>query len=218
MKTKRTLTMCLLLAVCTAVIIGGTLAFMTDTASNANVFTLGNVDIALMENFDPETAHLTPGVSINKDVWIENIGKTDAHVWYTYAVPAAMDNAGAIELEFEDAEKWISADYAPVQTQEIDGILYNVYTLLYNEALPARTGKTSVSLSAVRLSSKVDYRDGSFCVRGEDGEYTPIEWQSENGTLDVIVTAYAIQLDGFDRTNNDNLQEAYIAYHGANNN
>lgn len=74
-----------------ALAITGTVAYLTDRDEKVNVFTIGNVDIALEEAFQDGVA-LVPGVNIEKKPVIKNTGKNDAWVWLTFSVPAALDN------------------------------------------------------------------------------------------------------------------------------
>ena len=74
-----------------ALAVTGTIAYLTDRDSKVNVFTIGNVDIALEESFD-DGAVLTPGVNIEKKPVIKNVGKNDAWVWLTFSIPSALDN------------------------------------------------------------------------------------------------------------------------------
>ena len=87
---------------------GGTLAYLTDTETATNVFTTGNVDIKLNENFDESSAKLLPGVqnAITKEISITNTGSEDAYVRLHFAIPAVLDdgdpsfNASANSLHF----------------------------------------------------------------------------------------------------------------------
>ena len=74
--------------------LGGSLAYLTDRDADVNVFTMGNVDIELVEDFT-QGSELIPGVKINKDAHIENTGKNDAWVWMTVAIP---ENLQALAL------------------------------------------------------------------------------------------------------------------------
>lgn len=76
-------------------VIGGTLAYFTDTDAKTNTFTVGKIDITLNEVFDENNAKLIPGNknAINKDVTItNNQGSNDAYVWYKWKIPAALDS------------------------------------------------------------------------------------------------------------------------------
>lgn len=72
--------------------VGGSLAYFMDTASEDNVFTVGNVDIEIDEIFDEENAKLFPGLDIQKEVYIENTGSEDAYVRVHIAFPAVLDD------------------------------------------------------------------------------------------------------------------------------
>ena len=92
MKKKLT-AIALIVALLAVAVIGGTLAYFTDTDAEENTFTIGNVSIDLKENFDEENANLNPGPenSIQKEVWIENDGTEDAYVWYEWLIPSVLD-------------------------------------------------------------------------------------------------------------------------------
>ena len=88
---KKICLMALSLVLVAALSIGGTLAYLTDRDNETNVFTVGNVDIELNEDFE-QGAELLPGKYIDKVPTIENVGSNDAWVWMTFAIPSALDN------------------------------------------------------------------------------------------------------------------------------
>ena len=217
-----------------ALSIGGTLAFFTDKDNATNVFTAGNVEIELNEDFQ-QGSQLVPGVDINKDVTITNTGETDAWVWYTYAIPAALDSNDASknilhtnhaaanwdkyredtkywadgQTEANPVEKTWNVDYTgqPVGTYKDakTGIEYNVWAVLYNGILkPGET--TSVGLTNVYLDTKVDYVDGKYCLV-KDGVATEIGFDLDKTA--IYINAYAIQADEFDK-----VEDAFKAYEG----
>ena len=77
-----------------ALAVTGTIAYLTDRDSAVNVFTWGNVDITLNEDFE-QGATLIPGTVIEKDVTVSNTGRSDAFVWVKIAMPATLDNEDA---------------------------------------------------------------------------------------------------------------------------
>ena len=91
MKKKLTLVVTCIVMVA-AMVIGGTLAYFTDTDNATNTFTVGNVKIDLIEVFDENNAQLMPGKNVNKDVSIKNVGTNDAYVWYLWKIPADLDS------------------------------------------------------------------------------------------------------------------------------
>ena len=69
-------------ALATLMVVGGTLAWFTDTEEATNVITMGNVDVELEENKDWPTpgGYFVPGDEINKNPIVKNVGKNDALV------------------------------------------------------------------------------------------------------------------------------------------
>jgi predicted ribosomally synthesized peptide with SipW-like signal peptide len=197
--------MALSLAACLAALsIGGaTLAYFTDRDSKNNQFTTGMMDITLNEVFDAETAELIPGRPIQKEVTITlNEGSVDSYVWYTYTIPTALDGEEpAIEIGFSNSADWTITHTGTVT--DTNGILCNVYTAVYNQVLSAGE-TTSVGMSQVTMSSKVDY-DAETEVYTLDGE--ALDFDFSNG-MNIEVTAYGIQAATF-----ASAQAAYSAYH-----
>ena len=105
---KKIVTSCLVVALLTIAIIGGTLAYFTDKDDATNTLTAGNVKIALHEDNKAgakDAAYqewlkdqvLMPGNSstntIAKVVTVENTGKSDAYIRVHIAIPSILDNA-----------------------------------------------------------------------------------------------------------------------------
>ena len=80
---KKIIALCLVIALAATAVIGGTLAYFTDTTeAKVNEFTLGNVDIDLTEPDWKGDATLMPGVSYDKDPTITVGEKSqDAYVF-----------------------------------------------------------------------------------------------------------------------------------------
>ena len=93
---KKLLALVLVVALAATAVIGGTLAYFTDTDEAVNTFTLGNVKIDLQEVFDAHNAVLRPGSQTNnkiqKEVRIQNTGTEKAYVWYKWYIPSALDS------------------------------------------------------------------------------------------------------------------------------
>jgi len=114
---KKLLAMCLVVALAATAVIGGTLAYFTDTDTKTNTFTAGGVKIDLIEQqvgenglepFEQDQV-LMPIVGsaqgekdqygqpvaenyIDKIATIENKGKSDAYVRAYFAIPSALDD------------------------------------------------------------------------------------------------------------------------------
>ena len=227
---KKIVVIALVVSLAVMAIAGASLAYFTDTDDATNVFTSGKVDITLNEEFDKETAQLIPGVDIQKDVTISlSEDSVESYVWYTFAIPAALDNAdgdagmniihvnhaGRNWLGYQNNEKywaegqteataeedcWI-IDNKVIEQVTIDGILYNVYVVKYNGTLlPGE--ETTIGMTKVYCDTKVDYDNekGVYTMNGKE-----IGFDLNN--VKIIVTAYGIQAATF-----DSVEEAYAAY------
>lgn len=94
-----------------------------------------------------------------------------------------------------------------VYQQEIDGVLYNVYALLYNKALTPGE-ETLPNIEKVYLDSQIDIDPNGDWYRVVNGEAAKLDWNTnEDGAPKIYVSAYAIQTDGF-----ETVREAYEAY------
>ena len=198
---KKIIAWMLLITVTATVAVGGTLAYLTDRDSEANVFTTGDVKIDLNEDFN-QGSELIPGVEIEKKPAITNTGKNDAWVWATVAVPAGLDTAILIDGKGAD---W--ADWTRTET-EIDGKDYILYTALYNKML-AKDAETTALFEKVELDSRVDINPEGEWYMIENGQPTTTDplWNNSNGNPVIYVSAYAIQTEGF-----NSVEEAYASY------
>lgn len=103
---KKILAMCLCVAMLAIAIVGGTLAYFTDTDAETNVFTTGNVAIDLIEVFDAENAKLMPGIDIQKEVTVQNTGSETAYVRVHVAFPAILDSGTPELAAYKNTLHW----------------------------------------------------------------------------------------------------------------
>jgi predicted ribosomally synthesized peptide with SipW-like signal peptide len=180
---KKLLVAALAVIMVVTAIAGTSLAYLTDTDSEDNVFTFGNVAIDLQENYD-QNSKLIPGVDINKDVWVMNTGSEDAYVRVHIAIPAILDdgdptfNAGnnVLHVNFSrdsvaDGEwswnKTVGGSNYPGNGGDFnfytatlpDGIKYNVYVVTYKTALTSQAGTLTYALDKVYIDTKVTNED-----------------------------------------------------------
>jgi len=184
MKKKFFVTALAMIMIVTA-IAGASLAYLTDTDSADNVFTVGNVKIDLYENFK-DGSKLLPGVydaekkvwnnAVTKEVFVTNIGSEDVYVRVHIAIPAILDDvtdANSDLLHFDvDPEsyddglwsrnKTVDGANEPEEvgdrnmyTATIKNVEYNVYVVTYKTAL-ASEEETCSAMSRVYLDSKVN--------------------------------------------------------------
>jgi len=88
---KKILALCLVVVLAVTAVTGVTLAYFTDTDIEENVFTIGNVEIELDENY-VQNSQLMPGIKVVKEAWIENKGTNNAYVWAEVLVPKILDD------------------------------------------------------------------------------------------------------------------------------
>ena len=247
---KKILALCLVVVLAVTAVTGATLAYFTDTDAETNVFTTGKVDIDLVETFE-QNSKLLPGKqnAVQKEVWIElEEGSEDAYVWYTFAIPAALDSTdGSTGLHNivhvnafgrtwdnyrENSKYWEDGqtaalpldqtwDHDPneempvltgpegyIGTKEIEGVEYNIYLVLYHGRLSnAEDGQTqtTTAMSQVYMDAGVDTKtvDGKTVYVDKNGKEIDFDFSND---INIIVTAYAIQAEGF-----ADVYEAYAA-------
>lgn len=182
--------------------LGGSLAYLTDTDTKINTFTMGDVKIEVEENFPNK--ELRPGMEVTKEAKITNKGTNPAYVWMTVAIPDEVKDfvlplwaTGVVEY---------TADGVPTETTDVSGNKYKLYTVLVDDNGQALQPGASTQnlLGKIKMTGNVDYEDGKF-YKVEAGVRTPINYDLNK--LRVVVTGYAIQADGF-----GNVVEAYNAY------
>ena len=179
---KKFLSLCMVVALSATALIGGTLAYFTDTDAQENVFTTGNVDIDLIENFNADEAKLIPGIDITKEVDVKNTGSEEAYVRVHIAIPSMLDSGSEDEPQYaaynntlhwnftKDAIKdgqwnWnVDKDGANypgnggkwnMYQETIGNILYNVYVATYETALAKDEITTNEAIHKVYLDKNV---------------------------------------------------------------
>lgn len=178
---KKVVTFFAVSALCGAMAIGSSMAYLTDHDSVTNKFSVGKVDIEGQEpNYTPDpdgkTNNILPTQVIKKDPQIKNVGKNDAYVYIDVSIPIAkvitVDAAGN-RLNggvAKDTELFTQNNVSKKWT-----LMYNkrvgdnmVYTYSYNEILAP--GKTTDpvfnSLTAANIiEGQLDGKDLNVPVR-----------------------------------------------------
>lgn len=204
MKKKSILMAAIAVMLVAVLVVGGTLAYFTDTKSATNTFTMGNVKITLDETNvnDPQGARVTentynvyPGAVVTKDPVVHNTGKNAAYIRATVNVSNWMNLVAAYYPDFKE-------------TFPNDG---------YKAALNLLVGELGEGWSVVGVEAGDTFTIGQFDAKfilKYDGklaadESTTAMFQTvtipagiDNANADslssVKVVAQAIQADGFD--------------------
>lgn len=186
---KKIVTCSLVVALLVIGVIGASLAYFTDTDAEDNVFTTGNVNISLKENFKqnskllPATGSAQTGTLKNgvaKEIQVtNNTGSEDAYVRVHIAIPNILDSG---DPEFDARNNVLHFNYDKDSIGEgkwdwsktvgtpfegdwnyyeatIGGIKYNVYVVTYGTALKAGEITAEKAMHQVYLDSKVTNSD-----------------------------------------------------------
>ena len=188
-------------------VIGGAIAYFTDTDQKTNTFTIGSVDITLTEdgwdaledannNDIPDAAEdMMPGESVTKDPLINNDStKNDAYVFAKVEVPCTTIVAPATTSEelftYTTNAGWTELSTAAVACTS-GGTATHVYYYGTNGTLTtlAKAANDSTPTSTSNpLFSTISLRS---TLKGNEGL---------TGEKQVVVTGYGIQTEGLTST------------------
>ena len=118
MNKKKLLTLAMVISMVAILVVGGTIAYFTDTDEATNTFTTGNVEIDLIETFDPGNAKLLPGIDIQKEVYVKNTGSETAYVRVHLAVPSILDSGSEDKPEFAAYNNTLHWNFTADSVQE----------------------------------------------------------------------------------------------------
>lgn len=127
---KKVLALCLVVALAATAIIGGTLAYFTDTKDATNTFTVGNVSIELTEpNWEgsgsQDAPEVYPGEPLAKDPTVKNDGANPCFVRIKVTGLDCLGNAGMITYRTD----YVTDKLGDNWVKHTDGYYY------YNEVL-----------------------------------------------------------------------------------
>ena len=210
MKNKKNLLIVCALAV--VMLVGGISAYFTGTDEATNVWTVGEVDIELLEDAYDEAGEsartdILPNSEYAKDPVIKNTGTNDAFVFLKVSIPqdnvivANQDGTRQAKAVQELFDYQWNTGWTVVATQsntDIDGnstTKYNTYVLAYTGS----NGATQCAALAKGQSTSVLFKNAASNVENANavGVITfknMIENQGLEGTtINMPVKAYAIQ-------------------------
>ena len=181
-----------------AIMVGGSLAYFTDTDQVTNTFTVGSVLIDIYENgtitdkdviefkepmlpvVDKTNLSNDPGY-FKKEITVESNGENAAYIRTLIAIPKNL--VDYLILDLNNDNSW--ALVASYDVKAEDGLTYRVYAYDYLAAVAPKDdagedGFTSELLKGVYLDSSVDIKDNpttatgdlEFCKPNGQGGYT----------------------------------------------
>lgn len=206
---KKIMAACLAVCLAAIAVIGGTLAYFTDTEEKTNTFTVGNVDIVLTEpEWNGEDAKLIPGRTIVKDPTITI--EADSERAYTFMKVQLSEDFMKLITAYYGENYDFAASYATViddwfvseASPKIMSFDAADSSVILGVLSPKDPGQSVTYFDAVKVPADVD---GSMI--------------NPNGTYEIYITAYGIQAEGFEGRNTDrhaDRQAAYDALFGTN--
>ena len=181
-----------------AVMVGGSLAYFTDTDQVTNTFTVGSVLIDIWENdaitdkdiiefkepmlpvVDKTNLSNDPGY-FEKVIKVESNGENEAYIRTLIAIPKSL--VDYLILDLNNDNSW--ALVASYEVKAEDDLIYTVYAYDHLAAVAPKddngaSGFTSELLKGVYLDSSVDIKDNpatatgdlEFCKPNGQGGYT----------------------------------------------
>lgn len=160
--------------------IGGTLAFLTDSAEVTNVFSVGDLDIALTEpNWkDAQGANLRPGSTTTKDPVVEAV-KNDSYMRvYVYYVDGAYDPTAEPAQDYKD---FLIDNNTTAGAERLALIKQTIY---YDETFVAETPAGAIDLDT--MYSLDDLKGLASVTNGVNSAFTRDATRSAaNGSYDV---------------------------------
>lgn len=214
MKKKIVLALSLVMALGATLMVGGSLAWFSDTDEATNTFTVGSVEIEQVEDFVqnsqliPVGSNDTPNDDANfikKEVSVKNTGKNPAYVQTFVAVPAALDlGNGPLRLHAVGTD-WtalgrVASNVAITFDNEGTNLTqnFNVYAYRYNAAL-AVDGETSDALSGVYIDEKTDIQVNRNASDPNKIDSAYLLWDTDGDGVKEV-------LNGFDLVENNNMK------------
>ena len=171
-------------------VVGGAIAYFTDTDTKTNTFTIGNVDITLSEehwsttdsnnNNIPDAAeNIAPGVSVAKDPVITNVSATaPAYVYAKVEIPCTTDATPEEIFTLNTIGSGWTLMNDGACNNGVATKVYNYGTASAMTALAAGSATPAV-FSSVSLNSSITGSENGL-----------------SGNKNVVVTGYGIQTNG----------------------
>ena len=240
---KKILALCLVVALAATAVIGGTLAYFTDTDKADNVFTVGGVKIDLIEQERDGNGRLqdfsqnktlmpivgsaqgdkdelgmpTAENYVDKIITVKNTGKSDAYVRMFLAIPVVLDNVGDASQNILHFNFGTGSDGAGQWTKEAC-VAENVNVKGVQCNIYSRTYTTKLAENEVTATAAYQgfYLDKNVDMN-ENGQYTingtVINYDFTKGVT-IPVFAQGIQAAGFKATETQTAAEVAFAQSG----
>lgn len=202
MKRKKFIATMAACALAGTMMIGGTFAYLTNTQTATNTFTVGNVKVELKEpnypgNDDPEVKDQTPNQETKKDPQVTNTGANDAVVFLKVTVP--VRTITPVADDGTKGTKGASEMFSFKQADDAAGSHANNFSKDWAE-LPAK--EEGQDLKGKTRTYVFGYKNVIGAKETTDALFNKVQlknfMEAEIDTadkLDIEIEAYAIQAD-----------------------
>ena len=197
MNKRKTMAVAIVLAL--VLLIGGVIAYFTDTDDATNVFTLGDeVDISLTETWTASDGlGIHPGAVVTKAPSIVNESTTTpAYVFAEVIVPCYdADADGTVETPLfalldENGDLGCNSGWVLVETSEVNTTDKTItYVYAYG------TSSAMTSLAASPSTPKTTTSKPVFSKVKLDEDLTATQKATASATPNIVINAYGIQTD-----------------------
>ena len=224
MNKRKILTLALSICMIAILAIGGSLAYLTDKDNETNVFTVGNVDIDLIESqyypqvdidktlddvvadsktynaeggyLDVNGENMVPGRWVRKAPYVINTGKNAAYVRIRVEFSADIDEV--TEIMFNSTEITNNEEIIMETGTKEDGTVWGVFTFVDPIQPSTVDGTESDNMTTFAPIWQFKIKDDL-----DNAELAKVQ----NVQNSIMVYAEAIQAEGF-----DDYKEAFAAY------
>ncbi len=181
---KKIVSLALVASLLALVIVGGTLAYFTDTESANNTFVVGNVDITLSESnwTAPEAA--VPGITYAKNPVVTNTGINDAYV--------------RLKVTFDNYADFVAAGVTDLRTL-LQGVNTEVWTAIAEPVVAGDTVTYTYTYNTTLAGSASPEAATAALFTGVQipGTFDNADMQTLRPSFNIGVVAEAIQAEGF---------------------
>ena len=184
MNKKKLLTLAMVLSMVAILVVGGTIAYFTDTDKETNTFTTGDVEIDLKENFVQDSL-LMPGKDIQKQVFVKNVGSEPAYVRVHIAYPSMLDSGSEDQPQFAAYNNTLHWNFSAESAQE---------------------GEWSQMQSSTATGSNSAYPNWP----GNGGEYNMYQATIDGILYNVYVMTYETALEPNKTTATNAIEKVYL--------
>ncbi len=220
MNKRKLLSLALSLSMVAILAVGGTLAYFTDTDAKVNTFTVGNIDIELVENFgdnNPETPEeLVPATGsaqagtlkngVTKEVSVKNTGSKEAYVRVHIAIPNILDDGAET---FDASANLLHFNYDKTSVGEgkwdwskTTGAAYEGDWNYYEQTIDGVLYNVYVVTYESKLAAGTETPEKAMHQVYLESTATQEDIEKANETLganwQILVLAEGTQTDGFD--------------------